>query len=58
MKVKAGETKAQFKSLKKGTEHEVRACGYIDTAEAAGMYYGVEKEYRGENSDIQTVTCK
>ncbi len=58
VKVKAGEIKAQFKSLKKGTEYEVRACGYIDTSEAAGMYYGVEKEYRGENSDIQTVTCK
>ena len=46
-----------IKNLKKGTEYEISACGYIDTSEAAEKYWGIETEYNGIDSDIKKVIC-
>ena len=57
VKLSVNQTKAEFKNLKKGTEYEISACGYIDTSEAAEKYWGIETEYNGIDSDIKKVTC-
>lgn len=57
VRIPASETKAEFKGLKKGTEYEVRVCGYVDTSEQSAMYWNIEKEYRGQESS-EKIVCK
>lgn len=58
VKVEAGKTSAEFTKLKKGVTYEVQVCGYIDTSEAAEMYWNIEKEYSGKYSESRTVECR
>ena len=58
VKVEAGKTSAEFTKLKKGVTYEVQVCAYIDTSEAAEMYWNIEKEYSGKYSESRTVECR